>query len=276
MGASVYSAYLAAPNVSSILTSFVRSLLTLVLVVAVWGRGGGLRRLLGDGRPALWWRGLFGGTGLILSFASIQAVGVADAGFVQSTSAIFVAILAPLVLGQRVPFAIWGLLGIAMVGVVLLLEPRVDDAHVYGRTLALASSLASAVAMTMVARAGMSNRASTVVFYLALVTTLIHLPLLPWAVDRHDGLPTAWQYWAWAGASGILATIAQLLMTSAYQRAPATVVAIAGYSYQVFCVGLSILMFAKYPDAKALLGGLIVIASCLALPWIARRRGHGR
>jgi S-adenosylmethionine uptake transporter len=273
MSACVYAAHLSAPDSSSLLVSFVRALVNLILIVIpAFLHSRDWHVLIGDGRKELWLRGFFGGGSLILSFAGTQAIGMAESGFLHASNAFFVAALAPFLLGQRNSPSIWITLLISAAGMYLLLEPRFDDAHHLGRAAAFTSGFMAAVAYVMIARAGKSNSPTTIVFYFTLVATLLHVVLLPF---DHSPIPNNLDFWALAIAAGAFATFAQYFMTRAYQLSPAVINAIVGYASPVFGLLLSILLFGKHPDGKALIGAVIIIGCGMALPLIRGRFFRG-
>jgi drug/metabolite transporter (DMT)-like permease len=270
MSACVYAAHLAVPESGSLHISFVRAavnLMVIVLPVCLISRD--WKILVGDGRPSLWWRGLFGGTSLMLSFAGTQAIGIAESSFLHSSNAFFVAALAPAMLGQRNTASIWAILLISLFGMYLLMQPRFDDFHHLGRVASLASGLAGALAYLMIARAGKTNHPTTIIFYFSFVACILHLLLLPF---DHTPWPSNPRYWWLAVGAGFFATAAQYFMTRAYQQAPAVLSAIVGYASPVFSLVLSMLIFSRVPDQKAMLGSAIIICCGVILPLVQSRK----
>jgi S-adenosylmethionine uptake transporter len=125
----------------------------------------------------------------------------------------------------------------------------------------------------MVARSGRSNPPSTIVFYFCLVGIVLHLAYFAWIVPHW---PEGGTTWAWIGGSGLAATGAQLLMTRAYQHAPAALLGAVGYTGPVFSLGWSVLLFGQHPDGLQYLGCALVLGCGAALPLlIARAQSPG-
>jgi drug/metabolite transporter (DMT)-like permease len=267
MGAFVYWAHQLEPDASSLLASFVRVIVNLLLLVVAAAAAGDIRSLKGDGRSSLWLRGFFGGFSLVLSFAGIQAIGVADSGFLHTTNAVFIAALSPMILGQRNSWRVWIVVVVGLFGSWLLMHPRFDDGHNLGRIFALASGFCAAIAYMMVSRAGKSNRPSTIIFYFCVVATMIHVVLLPFA---QTSWPTDYRYWGALVGAGAAASVAQWFMTRGYQNAPATLNSLMGYSSPVVSLAISCFIFAKVPDEQSLLGASVIIACGMILPFIER------
>lgn len=269
MNACVYAASQADPGLSSTVISFIRLLvnLGLLIVPALFRREVG--QLFGDRRPALWLRGLFGAGALMLSFAAIQRIGPGESAFINASSGVFVALLSPLFLGQRARLPVWLAIGGSLIGLALLLKPRLDASDQFGRALALCSAWLAAIAYLMIARSGRSNRPMTIVFYFCLVGTLLHLAYFAWA---DPDWPTNRAAWAWAIGSGVTASGAQLYMTRAYQHAPAAVLSAVGYTAPVFSLGWSLWLFGQIPDQTALLGCALILGCSMMLPFLTSGR----
>lgn len=268
MGIAVYAAALTNPPVAAPMVSFVRVAVNLAILVLPAMVLRELPVLLGDRRPSLWLRGLFGGLSLILSFAAIQRIGPGESAFLSAGSGVFVAALGPLVLGQRNSPWAWPAIFGALAGLFLLFQPRLAPADFFGRLMALASGFLAALAYLMVARAGRSNSPRTVVFYFCFVAALIHLAYFGY---HHVSPPEAKDSWGWVLLAGFSGSAAQWYMTRAYQMAPAALVSAVGYIAPVLSVALGMLLFSKVPEPSALIGcGLVLLFGTL-LPFLALR-----
>ncbi len=272
MNACVYGAKLSEPTVASTTVSFIRILvnLSLLMVPALFYRN--LRKLLGDLRPALWLRGLFGASALMLSFAAIQRIGVGESAFLHSSSGVFVALLSPVFLRQKNHALTWLAILCSLLGLGLLFHAALNAADRVGRALALGSGFLAALAYLMVARSGRSNAPRTIVFYFCLVGIVLHLGYF---TQYGSSWPRNREFWAWAVGSGIMATSAQLYMTRAYQQAPAALLSAVGYTGPMFSLAWSILLFGQVPDRTALIGCALILIGGVALPLLSSIRRTG-
>lgn len=269
MVALVYAVQLAEPAASALVGSFARVLVNLVFLFAYAGWRRDVRDLVGDLRPSLWWRGAFGSFALVLSFAAIKAIGVGDAQFLCASNGVFVALLAPLVLKQKNHARAWIAIAGSVVGLYLLFEPRLGDAAPWGRAMAVGSGCLSALAYLMIARAGRSNSPNSIVFYLCFIALLVHLLLFAvfgatWPVQVHS-------YWLLL-CVGISGSIGQYCLTKAYQLSPAALNSSVSYLQPVIALAFSIVFFGKVPDLRAVLGGAVVVAFGVALPFARLKR----
>jgi S-adenosylmethionine uptake transporter len=271
MGACVYAAQHNEPQVSSLVTSFWRIVVNLIILV-VWAQyTSGWREMVGDRRPSLWWRGVFGSIALICSFMSIKAIGIGESSFLHASNGIFVALMAPLFLGQKNNARVWLAIAGAVVGLYFLFEPRLTDTMPFGRALALAAGLFSALAYIMIARAGRSNSPNCVIFYFCVTALVVHSALF---VFVRTDWPVEWETWLYLIAMGVFGSLAQVFLTMSYQRSPAALNSAVSYLQPVLNMFAGALLFAVIPDRKAVIGAVIVLVFGVALPFakIPRRR----
>lgn len=271
MGACVYAAQTNEPHVSSLVTSFFRIVVNL-LILAAWAQyKAGWKELVGDRRPSLWWRGVFGSIALICSFTSIKAIGIGESSFLHASNGIFVALMAPFVLGQKNNVRVWLAIAGAVVGLWFLFEPRLTDAMPFGRALALAAGLFSALAYVMIARAGRSNTPNCVIFYFCITAFIVHCVFFVFVQTAWPSDPVTWIYLV---AMGVFGSVAQIFLTMSYQRSPAALNSAVSYLQPVLNMFAGALIFAVIPDRRAIIGALIVLIFGVALPFakIPRRR----
>ncbi len=265
MNASVYSITAIDDAMPSSVISFVRILCNLLIlaVPALIARHPG--SLLGDRRASLWLRGLFGGIALMLSFAAISRIGPGESAFLTASSGVFVALLGPLVLGQKNSLLGWLAIIGSFAGVTLLFAPGGAQVDLLGRAMALLSGLLSALAYLMVARAGRSNSPESVIFYFCLVALIVHLAYFALYGYR---VPDKAEIWGLLLFTGLVGSGAQYFMTRAYQTAPAALVSAVGYLAPVFSLGWGMLFFSQIPSHMALLGSLLILLFGLLLPFL--------
>jgi drug/metabolite transporter (DMT)-like permease len=258
------------PALSTSVTSAGRAVVNLVLLVAL--ERGDVRGLLGDGRRALWGRGVFGAGALLCYFAAIQRLSMGEAAFLNQTSAVWVAAAAPFVLGERAGALTWVAILGSLGGVALLGHPRTGvvalagDAE--GRLLGVVSGVLAAAAYVSIRRAAATNRAAVIVFYFTLVATVAAVGL---AVAQGAALPRDPWVWACIAGAGASATWAQLAMTEAYRIGPAATVAAVGATGPLMTAVAGWIVLGQAPDASALAGMGVLVVTGVLLPIAGRR-----
>jgi drug/metabolite transporter (DMT)-like permease len=247
---------------------FVRAVVTLVLSLALLLHA--RVRVWGEHHRLLVLRGLLGFGALSAFYYSLVHLPLAEATVIQYTNPVLTALLAALLLRERMGRAEIACLLLSMLGVMIIARPGflfgAAGAAIETRLvlIALAGALCSAGAYTTVRRIGAREHPLVVVFYFPLVTVPAVLPfVLPvWL------WPTPAEWLALLGV-GISTQIAQVNMTKGLQLEPAGRATAVGYLQIVFAAAWGALFFADLPDRWTVTGALLILGSTLLL---ARRR----
>lgn len=265
MNACVYAIGLCEPELPTPMVSFVRILVNLsILILPTLWRGGCLG-LFGDLGLSLWLRGFFGSLALMLSFAAIKLIGPGESAFLNCSSSVFVAMLGPLVLGQKNSPLVWLAITGAMLGLALLFNPRLDGDDFPGRGMGLSSGLLAALAYLMIAKAGRKNSSESIIFYFCLVAIPVHLVYFHLYGFK---LPASGDVWVLLLVGSLSGSWAQLYMTRAYQLAPAAAVGAVSYLGPVASLLWGIALFSIQPDGLAWAGCAMVLVFGVALPFL--------
>lgn len=268
MGACVYAIGIIEPAVSSPFISFVRIMINFGILLFPTVAFRNFSELIGDGRPSLWLRGLFGSISLMLIYGAIRRIGVGESYFIDSMSAVFIALLGPLILAERNSISVWVAIFGSLFGLFLILDPHMSHSR-EGEFMALFSSISAALAYLMVARSGRSNAPKTVVFYFCIVGVVVHLLYF---LLFGFSVPSKWNSWMLLFFVGVLGSIGQLYMTKAHQIAPAAQKAAVSYIKPVFSLLISVALFSKVPTAKSLIGCVIILLFGVMLPFAKRNK----
>lgn len=252
---------LAADELPSSEVVFFRSGIMVLLLLALSARRGDLsvQELLGKNRPLLFLRGMLGAVALLLFFYALSRLSVGDTLLIFQTAPVFVALVAWVTLGERLPWSFWLIGGVALGGVALIINPTGDFTDP-GALAILAAAMISGGAYTAV-RKLRTERRDVVVFYFAGLSTLTAIPVMLWAGFVWPS-PLTWL--ALAGI-GVLSVLAQLLMTEAYALDKAGRVALANYTGPVVGIFLDLAIWGVIPPWTTTVGGALVIGSLFAL-----------
>ena len=248
--------------------AFSRSLVTLAVALALllW-RG---RPLVIRGNTALWMRSLFGTMGLLLTFYSVSRLPVTDTIVLFATSPIWITLILA-VLGEAKPAPqAWLHILLAVGGVWVMYRPRFDAA-LLPLLLALAGAVAVAIAMVGLSLSRDYPHLSIVAHFsgvATLVTLAVSVPVLDAGTASALAVP---RHAAALLALGTAGTVSQLLMTAAYRRGSATLVALVGLTQIVFGAVYDIALFGHMPDGwKAV--GVAMIALGIVLNLVQAHR----
>jgi drug/metabolite transporter (DMT)-like permease len=229
-------------------------------------------------------RSLFGMIGLMMYFAALPAVGIAQTAGGFFTAPIWVAVLSALLFGERVgPRRIVGVV-IGFAGVCLVLGVGVEPIKPMA-LVAVAGGVSWALNVIWIRRYCMNETAICLAvwqFIALFMAGLVGLGLVPWLGPVLEGVPgTAfatlpWQPVMWAttaavfviGLSGITSTAC---MAQGYKMGAASIMGMFDFSFLFWAPLFAWLIWGDTVSLRMAAGmGLIVIAGALAL-WSGAR-----
>ena len=224
-------------------------------------------------------RGLIGGTGMFLNFASLARLPLAEVTAISFASPLITVALAAVFLKERVRIYRWSAVTVGFLGVLVMLTPHLEvgnlarhtPAETVGAGLALISAFCNAGAVIQTRRLVDTETTPSIVLYFSIVCALAGLATLPFGWK----MPTAWELTALI-ATGVLGGLAHLLLTESYRYAPASVVAPFDYTAILWAFLLGYAMFGEVPTVVVLVGAAIVVVAGLFVLWRERRLGLTR
>jgi drug/metabolite transporter (DMT)-like permease len=251
MGAGVKIAARTLPNAQVV---FFRCALGL-LVLLPWVAPRGLAGL----RTARWRehlvRGLAGLGAMYCFFYALAHMRLPDAVLLNYSLPLFMPFVEALWLGEPIPRRLWGPVGLGFAGIVLILKPGLALFQPVALVGLLAALFAS-VAQVGIRQLTRTEPVARIVFYFGVVSTVVSA--VPLVGSRR--LPHG-NEWMVLVAIGVLATVAQLFLTSAYGHAPAARVGPFIYSSVAFAGLLEWALWDSIPDALAFTGMVLVAAA---------------
>ena len=234
----------------------------LVGAVLAWGiaRSRGASLAITDRRTS-WMRAIFGTLSAVCTFYAITSrrINLGDAATLGATAPIFVAMLAPSLLGERSGRAVPVAAGIAFAGVALVLQPSFESAIGVAMIATLGAFLYS-IALISLRRLGGGETHEAVVFHFSCVAlaTMTALAIPGWRTPTPHGL-------LWLGATGITGGLAQLAMTRAYSLDRAARVSTLTFLGIVFTHLLAIPIFGEHPGWSQAVGAVLVMGAGVLL-----------
>jgi drug/metabolite transporter (DMT)-like permease len=225
------------------------------------------------------WRGFVGITSMGMYFAALGLLPLPEVTAIGYAAPLLTVIFAAMFLGEQVrAFRITTVL-IGLVGVLIVLSPRlttvdggvIGDREAFGAMLVLFGAVFAALAQVFVRKLVLTEGTAAIVFYFSLSGSLLSLMTLPfgWVV------PTP----AEAGLlilAGLLGGFGQILLTSSYRHADASVVAPFEYVSILFALAIGYAFFAEVPTTTMLLGAALVVLAGILIIWRERQLGLKR
>ena len=246
-----------------------RSLIGFVIVVGV----GGLMGLLGQvrfnrlGTHTI--RNIFHFTGQNLWFWAITVIPLAQVFALEFTSPLWVILLSPLLLGERITRtrALSAVLG--FVGILIVARPDLTQVNP-GVLAAAGSAIGFAGSAIFTKRLTRHEGIVSILFWLTVMQAA--LGFAGSALDGDITLPTA-AVMPWLILIGIAGIVAHLCLTKALTLAPATVVVPMDFIRLPAIALVGMLVYDEPLDLYVLLGALVILAAIwINLSGEARRR----
>lgn len=251
-------------------TVFFRSFFGLPVILGwiIW-RGELRTGLKTDNPMGHFWRGLVGVSAMSMGFAALGLLPLSEVKAIQYAQPVLVVIFAAMFLGERVRVFRLTAVALGMIGVLIIMSPRltaftdadVDPFLAIGAILAFGSAVGAALAHVFVRKLTMSEPTSAIVFWFAVTASTLSLMTLPFGWVW----PTLPEAAALIGA-GLCGGVGQIFLTSSYRYADASVVAPFEYSSILLALAIGYFIFAEVPT-MVMLGGiaLIVVAGILII-----------
>jgi drug/metabolite transporter (DMT)-like permease len=213
------------------------------------------------------WRGGVHTVGLMLWFAALPRLGLADITAIGFTGPIFIMLGAAWFLGEKMRVDRWVAAAIGFAGVLIVVAPKFTGQGGGYALIMLASSPVFAASFLITKSLTRTESPGVIVLWQGLTVTLLSLPLglLHWAA------PTAWQ-WLGFVAAGLLGTVGHYCMTRGFRAADISATQSLRFLDLIWASVMGWLVFSDVPSHTTLIGALVILASTV---WIARRE-HGR
>ncbi len=241
---------------------FLRCLLAAPLLFAWIVRRG--QPLVVRARKLLLVRALFGMTAMHGFFYSLTHMPLADSVFIGRSQPLLLALLAPLVVGERTPRAAWFAIFTGLAGVACIMRPAM--AWPLAAWAALGAAFCAAMAQLLVRRLNRTDHPLVIVFDFTVLTAVVTgVAALPGFV------PLTSRQWLFVCGVALFATAGQVLMTTAYRRDRAPAVAAAGYSSIVLSVVYGYVFWGEVVQPLSWFGALLIVSGGVFL--IRSRRG---
>lgn len=216
------------------------------------------RPLIVKARKLLLLRTLFGMTAMSGFFFALTHLPFAECIFLGRTQPLIIALLAPVILGEKTPLAGWFAIGTGLAGVALILQPGVIWS--LGAWIAVGAAFASALAHMFVRRLNATEYPLVIVFNFTALTCLLSGGWsLPYFI-----MPTG-QQWLFLLCVALFASLGQLCMTLAYQHDRAPAVASASYTSVVLAVLYGYFFWDEVPHPLSWLGGGLIVGGGILL-----------
>ncbi|MDW3207246.1 MAG: DMT family transporter [Alphaproteobacteria bacterium] len=267
---------------------FIRACVALSVILLIFvPLEGGYRNLLSKRMPLHLLRGLCVFIANMAFFTGIATMSLGEATAIFFVAPLFITALSVPFLGEKVGLRRWLAVIVGLIGVVIIIRPG-TAAFQYAALAPIVAALAYASMQIMARKLGVTEKASTMAFYIQ-ATFLVVCSTIGLGIGdgrfaegiEDPSLTFLLRAWTWPESSdlwimlavGSLSACGAYLISQGYRLAEATAAAPFEYIALPLAVFWSIVVFGDWPDLQATLGILLILGSGLYAFWRENVRG---
>jgi drug/metabolite transporter (DMT)-like permease len=224
------------------------------------------------------WRGVVGTAAMGLGFAGLGYLPLPEVTAIGYAAPLLTVIFAAMFLGEEVRLFRISCVVLGLIGVLIVLAPRLSldpgtstMPEAFGAMLVLGSAVFAALAQVFVRKLVHSEGTAAIVFYFSLTATILSLVTLPFG-------------WVWPTPleatllvlAGLLGGVGQILLTSSYREADASLVAPFDYASMIFALAIGYFIFAEEPTWTMLGGAALIVTAGILIIWREHKLGLER
>ena len=215
-------------------------------------------------------RGVLTAVSLILFFTALRRLPFAETMTLSYLAPLILTVLAAMLLGERLHARVLGAVLLGLVGVGVIAWDTLSDAQTLsGDLIGIAAISASAVAYAlsnvMLRSQARRDSATSIVLIQHVVPSVVALPI---AVATWQ--PPSASSWLVFPLLATLGVCGHFLLTWAYRRAPAGVLASVDYVALPYAAVLGFVFFAEVPTVAVWAGAALIVGACVIVT--GRRR----
>lgn len=269
-------------------TVFFRSACALPVIVAWLALRGELATGIRTRRPlAHLWRGAIGTAGMGMMFTGLALLPLPEVTAILYVTPLMIVIFAALFLGERLRLFRLSTVALGLVGIVIILEPRLsvlgagagsdagsdaaDRAAAIGALVTLGAALCAALAQISIRHMTRTEHTASIAFWFSVTAASVALLTMPFG-------------WVWPGpgtlamlvCAGLIGGVGQIFLTTSYKLAEAAVVAPFDYASILLALVIGYTVFGDVPTPQMLGGATLVMAAGGLVIWRERQLGLAR
>jgi drug/metabolite transporter (DMT)-like permease len=224
------------------------------------------------------WRGFVGTLAMGLGFAGLAYLPLPEVTAIGYAAPLLTVVFAAMFLSEEVRLFRISAVVLGLTGVLIVLSPRLSvlgyttgHREAFGAMLVLGGAVFAALAQVFVRKLVQTEKTPAIVFYFSLTASVLSLATVPfgWVIPTPtEGLTLV--------LAGLLGGVGQILLTSSYREADASLVAPFDYASMIFALWIGYFIFDEVPTPTMLIGASLVITAGILIIWRERKLGLER
>ena len=251
-------------DVNIITALFYRFLFSLpiLFLFAVYVRGQHFLQI--NQRRIMLFRVIFGCCGITFWFLSLRHLPLGMATALFQSSVIFITLLSPIFLGEKVGLYRWSAVLAGLSGVLIITDPFSGDMSWYF-LYGIAAALTGAVLSLLLRQLGKGDApVSVAIWYNLIGFAALSMIVL---IRPEQLYPISQPVMIDLILLGVIGAGLQIVLTTAYRHSDAVVVASMRYLQMPVSGVVGYSLFAEVMSHGEIIGALIIISSCLVIAW---------
>ena len=224
-------------------------------------------------------RGFLGILSMICGFYGLTLLPLPEFIAIGYASPLLAVVFAAFLLGEAVRIYRWSAVCVGMVGVIIILWPKMtllqqgglEAGEGIGAIAVLIAAALGGLAMVQVRQLVVSEKTATIVLYFSLTGTLLSLFSLPFGWIWLDFKQTVLLI-----GCGIAGGVAQIFLTESYRNAEVSTIAPFEYSSIILGIAVSYVLFGDIPTSTMLIGTAIVVSAGIFIIFREHQLGLAR
>ena len=226
-------------------------------------------------------RSFFGFVTMVMVFSSLQLIPIGLTTALAQSSAIYVTLLSPFVLEEKIGIIRWTAVITGLIGVFLMINPisiiyETSDLSSIGIYLAFGSAVTHAALALILRKIGKTEHPATTALIHNLVTSIVITFSIIFFGTKFFGktgdygieiLITPNNIFYTLISLGIIGSFVQYLMAQSYKYAEATILVTLRYLAIPLATLFGYIIWNEIPSYNQITGGLLVIGSCLLITY---------
>ena len=213
------------------------------------------------------WRGLVGTCAMGLGFTGLGLLPLPEVTAIGYAAPLLVVVFAAMFLGEDVRAFRLSAVALGMVGVLIVLSPRLsvgaslNSSETLGAVVVLMGAMLAALAQVFVRKLVATESTAAIVFWFTITSSVMALFTLPWGWVMPD-----WKVALMLVMAGLLGGIGQIFLTSSYRFADASLVAPFDYTSMILALIIGYFIFDEVPTGTMMIGaGIVILAGVLII-----------